>query len=334
MATPLTSQNNEGSNEEQGYQEETNKRYNNIIQTLPKEKGWWFQNLFQCQGFWLPPHAVKSLLLLEDHFICNPTDVILATSPKCGTTWLRALVFATLNRNHYEFATHPLITANPRDLVPFLESYLYRNEPTSLPSPRLFSTHLPYTLFPDSVKGSGCRFIYVCRNPKDVFVSKWHFMNKIRSRELSTSLCLQDAFEMFQRGVSHYGPFWDHVLSYWNAYLQAPNQVLFLIYEELQRDPLVQVKKLAEFLGTPFSMEEENAGIVQEIIKLCSFENLSNLLINKDTNSDIIIKNPDFFRKGTVGDWKNLLTLEMAGSLDQATKEKLQGSGLSFLESV
>ena len=34
-------------------------------------------------------------------------------------------------------------------------------------------------------------------------------------------------------------------------------------------------------MGYPFSLEEEDKGVVQKIIDLCSFENLSSLVVNK-----------------------------------------------------
>ena len=34
---------------------------------------------------------------------------------------------------------------------------------------------------------------------------------------------------------------------------------------------------MAKFMGYPFSLEEEHKGMVQKIIELCSFENLSKL---------------------------------------------------------
>ena len=34
-------------------------------------------------------------------------------------------------------------------------------------------------------------------------------------------------------------------------------------------------------MGYPFSLEEEDKGVVQKIIELCSFENLSSLVVNK-----------------------------------------------------
>ncbi len=41
-------------------------------------------------------------------------------------------------------------------------------------------------------------------------------------------------------------------------------------------------------------------------------------------------KKTSFFRKSKVGDWKNLLTLEMATWLDQMIEQKLTGAGLTL----
>lgn len=106
-----------------------------------------------------------------------------------------------------------------------------------------------------------------------------------------------------------------------------------LKYEDMKREPSVQVKRLAEYLGQPFTLEEENEGVVQQIINLCSFDSLSNLQVNKTSdgpsNQGRPVKNPDFFRKGEAGDWRNHLTAEMAESIDQITKDKLYGQGLA-----
>ncbi|KAJ6918634.1 hypothetical protein NC651_012789 [Populus alba x Populus x berolinensis] len=50
-----------------------------------------------------------------------------------------------------------------------------------------------------------------------------------------------------------------------------PQKILFLKYEDLKRDPLIHVNRLAEFLYQPFTQNEESDGVVQEITKLCSF---------------------------------------------------------------
>ena len=94
------------------------------------------------------------------------------------------------------------------------------------------------------------------------------------------------------------------------------------------REPFVHLKRLAEFLGQPFSLEEESDGVVHEIIRLCSFENFSSLEVNKTKvkrfSNQLVIDNCDFFRKGRVGDWENHLTKEMTERLDQITEEKLE----------
>ncbi|KAG4183793.1 hypothetical protein ERO13_A09G131750v2 [Gossypium hirsutum] len=111
------------------------------------------------------------------------------------------------------------------------------------------------------------------------------------------------------------------------------DKVLFLKYEEMMKDTEPYVKKLAEFMGHPISREEEEAGAVQEIVRLCSFENLSNLDVNKTgvkQQTKAKVENNFCFRKGKVGDWKNYLTIEMAERLDKLMDQTFAGTGFSF----
>ncbi|KAA8529298.1 hypothetical protein F0562_033903 [Nyssa sinensis] len=204
-------------------------------------------------------------------------------------------------------------------LCQFLELKLYIDnqvpELTSYTSPRLFSTHLPFVSLPKSVNDSACKLIYLCRNPRDTFVSLWHFTNKLRPQSLGTN-SLEEVFDRFCRGVSLYGPFWDHVLGYWKESLEKPQKLHFLQYEEMKEQPTVHLRKIAEFLGCPFSAEEEAKGVVDEILELCSFDNLSNLEVNKTGKLSSGEENKAFFRRGEVGDWKNYLSSEMVARLN------------------
>ncbi|GJZ99711.1 flavonol 4'-sulfotransferase [Tanacetum coccineum] len=95
--------------------------------------------------------------------------------------------------------------------------------------------------------------------------------------------------------------------------------------------PMRHVKTLAEFLGYPFSTEEENAGVIEKIIEFCSFKNLSNLQVNKTGNiqgTDIVIENRHFFRKAKDGDWENYFTDEMKEKIDKLIYQKMSGTGL------
>lgn len=44
----------------------------------------------------------------------------------------------------------------------------------------------------------------------------------------------------------------------------------------------------------------------------------------------IIVDNSTFFRKGEAGDWRVHLIMEMAERVDQITKQKFDGYGLTF----
>lgn len=44
----------------------------------------------------------------------------------------------------------------------------------TMPSPRIFNTHLPFRHLPRDMKNKRCKMIFVQRNPKDVAVSFFH----------------------------------------------------------------------------------------------------------------------------------------------------------------
>ncbi|KAB1207035.1 Cytosolic sulfotransferase 15 [Morella rubra] len=142
--------------------------------------------LYQYQGSWIPSFSMQGLLSFHKYFQAHDTDILLVTSPKVGTTWLKSILFSLLYRVRYDpnAQQHPLLTTHPHELVPILEMDLYSTKQvpdlTHLTSPRLLSTHLPYSLLTRSVKDSMCKIVYLCRNPKDTFVSLWHFQNSIR----------------------------------------------------------------------------------------------------------------------------------------------------------
>ncbi|CAO2043084.1 unnamed protein product [Urochloa humidicola] len=144
---------------------------------------------------------------------------------------------------------------------------------------------------------------------------------------------VETAAELFCSGLSPFGPYWKHVLGYWHAHLTRPQQVLFFRYEEMQRDPASHVQRLAEFVGHPFSAEEEEDGVVDAIVRLCSFEHMRGLEVTKSGKTDLVIgtvENSSFFRRGVVGDWANHLSPETARRIDAITAAKFKGSGLSI----
>jgi estrone sulfotransferase len=114
-----------------------------------------------------------------------------------------------------------------------------------------------------------------------------------------------------------------------------PDRVLFLKYEGIMSEPVKYVIRLARFLGVPFSTKEEEDGIPEEVVRVCSFDKLSSLHANQTGGifgaGNIKIDKSVFFRKGKVGDWVNHMSQEMGRKLDCVMEEKLKGSGLVAL---
>ncbi|KAF7846050.1 hypothetical protein BT93_L5441, partial [Corymbia citriodora subsp. variegata] len=261
-----------------GTEEHDRKAIDELIASLPQSKG--TVGPFQClhQNFWCPLDVVPNVIAFQRHFEAKHKDIILASQPKSGTTWLKALVFSIVNRSRFNISNTPVLTSNPHDLIPFLEVQLYgsklRPDLDGLAEPRLFATHIPYPSLPESIKQSDCRIIYICRNPLDTVVSSWHFFVKKVGSEDQLECSLEEHFEAYGQGKISFGPFWEHMLGYWKESLKRPHKVLFLKYEDLKEDIVGNLKKVAEFVGLPFTEEEEEGGVIEEIAKMCSLNTL------------------------------------------------------------
>ncbi|KAL8480965.1 hypothetical protein ACS0TY_026927 [Phlomoides rotata] len=315
-----------------GYDESLSDELKELLRSLPREKGW-YTDIFEYQGFWYDPRNLQTLFNAQENFHAQDSDVFVASFPKSGTTWMKAIVFTLLNRERYPVSdnNHPLIARSPHDLVHYLEHLLPVDSnilDASTSIPRLFSTHMSYSFLPESVKNNRtCKLVYVCRNPGDAFVSFWYFSNRLRPRKMGPS-SIEELFELFCKGVCPFGPFWDNVIGYWEQSKRNPDMVFFVLYEDLIEKPAFHLRRLAEFLNCPFSANEEESGMVEKIMKFCSFDHLSNLEVNKRKREFGEENNKVYFRKGKVGDYKNHLSTQMIERLDRITQEKLFGSGL------
>ncbi|EES06304.3 hypothetical protein BDA96_04G051000 [Sorghum bicolor] len=325
-----------------------------------------FPSVRLYRGFWVPTGFLLNLPRAHALFVeRRPADILLASFPKSGTTWLKALAFATARRSVHSplngAAGHPLLSSSSHNCVALLDILGLLesndddgNDDTMAPPPRLLSTHLPYSLLPRRAtadggggNSSGCRFVYIARDPKDTLVSAWHFDAGLRRSAAAegreggggAGLEFEEAFELYCQGHGGMAPQWEHVREYWEASKRTPGSVLFLRYEEMLQDPEGNLKKMAEFMGCPFSAAEDDAGVVRAIVELCSLEKQRSLAVNitgayanvlEDVVVTTAVENKYFFRKGIVGDWRNHMTPEMAARLDGIVEEALKASGFTF----
>uniref|UniRef100_A0A0E0LDP3 Sulfotransferase n=1 Tax=Oryza punctata TaxID=4537 RepID=A0A0E0LDP3_ORYPU len=320
-------------------------RCTDMVSSWPSRQGLSYLQLFRHEKGWyngITPFV--GTMVADARFAARSSDIVVATLPKSGTTWIKALLYATMHRREHPAAAaaddddHPFNSLGPHECVKFLEYQLYKADEAPdldvLPDPRLFATHAPFELLPRAVVAaatSGCKVVYVCRDPKDNLVSLLQFVNKYNAQNGRELVAVDAAVGFFCDGVSPFGPYWEHVLGYWHAHLAHPERVLFFRYEEMKRDPAAHVRRLAEFVGIPFTSPEEDGGAVDAIVRLCSFDNMVGLEATKGGSTQLTttnVPNSAFFRRGQVGDWANHLSPEMAQRIDAITVAKFAGSGL------
>lgn len=306
-----------------------------MVKTLPQHSLSWLKGrltLYNYQGTWIPRKFLEGLPLAQQSFKPRPSNVFLCSYPKSGTTWLKAVVFAIITRQKFDEFNTPLRTIMPHDCIPFLtrdiEQILENSHNNSCITP--IATHLPYNLLPESIRASNCKIVYMYRNVKDVIVSYYHFMCGMQNVPIEDAP-FEEAIDEFCRGINNFGPYWDHISGFAKASLERPEIILFLKYEDMKKDPTSNVKILAEFIGYPFTPQEEKQGVIQGIINMTSFENLSNFEVNKNGGRKrgvIVPENRLYFRKGEVGDWENHFTDEMNEKINKLIDEKLGHTGL------
>ncbi|CAL8071678.1 unnamed protein product [Orchesella dallaii] len=248
---------------------------------------------------------IQSLKVTKD-------DVIVASFPKAGTTWVQEIVYLLQTGLDFEKAGEKVLETRS----PFLEyPYPGLDFVEKMSSPRVMKTHLPYDFLPSNC-GDG-KIIYVTRNPKDVVVSYYHFAKMFTP--LSFAGSFEDFLEKFEKNELPYGPFFDHIESYVRH--REDSNLLIVTYEELSKDPRDVIKKIAAFLEKPLDEED-----VQKVVMHTSFESMKkNSAVNYEHWDDLGFRNKNeskFMRKGKIGDWRNFIAPDKNKALDEWISEQ------------
>ncbi|XP_042301276.1 amine sulfotransferase-like [Sceloporus undulatus] len=277
--------------------------------------------LFEYKGCYF----IKTLITPEyldtlEDFEIRESDVFLVTYPKSGTVWTQNILSLIYHEGHQNGTEE----ADLIDRVPWLECKFRNVDYATRTSPRLFATHLPYYLVPKGLRNGRAKVIYVARNPKDALVSYYHYSK--------LNIYIKDAqdfdilMESFLAGKVPAGLWLDHIDG-WSTHRDNFN-ILFLTYEEMKKDLRSSVLKICNFLGK--SLPETK---VDDIVDKASFDKMRvDPRTNYETIAPDILDNTKghFLRKGTIGDWKNIMTVAQSERFDSIFKERMEKLPFKF----
>ncbi|XP_022793695.1 sulfotransferase 1C2-like [Stylophora pistillata] len=285
------------------------------------EGEWTSSKLVEILRLRIPSSFVPDPQLLHDFitgFQTRPDDVFVVSYPKSGTSWIQEIAWQIYHNGETS-------SAKMQDGVPFVEDAANPNSTQpdikTLPSPRLLKTHLSYEAIPKATnKDANCKYIYIARNPKDAAVSSYKFIKSFGSGT-GLSAPWEYYVKLFIEGKTMWNHWNDHVLGWWehkNAF-----NVLFLKYEDLQKDLLSNVRIIADFLNKPLPDD-----LAKRIAEQCTFkgmmENVQSYLFEDKEDG------PSLLQKGVVGNWKEHFTPELNERFEKEVLAKLKGSGLEF----
>ena len=247
-------------------------------------------------------------------------DVYLLSYPKCGRTWATLQIGRVLQQ-HYGL-----------DLPNLMKLSEFGERIPEVPLIRL--THddqphrkRPHELSPTREKLSGKRVILMSRDPRDVLVSYYHHKSK-REREREFWFFQgkrRETHSRFRGTLSEFldveiGGF-DTILRYYNVWEQnrgVPKEFMLLRYEDMQADPVRELRRVVDFLGLSAIPD----AVVREAVEYAAFDNMQRIESGAEVRSfklkpgDVNDKNSYKVRRGKVGGHREELSPQQIARLD------------------
>ncbi len=262
----------------------------------------------------LPSHlqpVVRRRVVRWRHRGLRPTDVLLVSYPKSGSTWLRFLLAHALTAEGADFDS-------VRDTVPRVGRH--RRARSLLPDGgRILRTHEPVEPF---LARPGQRIVYLARDGRDVALSYLAHQRRYGTFEGGTSEFVR---RFLEGGVDNYGPWHDHVLAAVALQRSERADVLHVRYEDLRRDTVAELHRVLAFCGAADrgpgrpSLEEVVAANTKDGMR--AKEAHSAFLASKSTDGT------PFVRPDTELEWADLVEPDIRDRFDQVCRPALRAAG-------
>jgi hypothetical protein len=254
-------------------------------------------------------------------------DVFVVTYVKSGTNWMMQLAHQLLfhGRGEYEHI-HCVVAWPDTDMMGPMRNYAIplrdpRVWQASPEAKRVIKTHFRWEDVPYS---PAAKYILVIRDPKDVFVSSYHFF--VKSGPLSfTNLSVAAFLDIFLSDQFFMGGSWGITTAAYWAQRDKPN-VLVCSFKEMRRDLAGTVTRVASFLGVDASPED-----LRLVTEKSSFAYMKTIDDKFSTGKFLQFGKPAaMMRKGTEGGASELITPAQARRIDEYFIAELQRLGSDF----
>ncbi|XP_069135436.1 amine sulfotransferase-like [Argopecten irradians] len=267
----------------------------------------------------LIPGNIKDHLEKVEAMEVRDDDTFIMSYPKSGTHWVFTIASMLRSGKSTYIGSPHFLEYNDIDML------------DKLPSPRLFASHMTFDRLPRQVReGKGKAFV-VSRNPKDVAVSLFLFLQKLTKTDFHGSW--EGFLRFYAEGKMVYGSWFDTLFAWEKTKTTYKgDNLMYLVYEDMKQDLLSDVTKMASFLGVTYDKE-----FLEEVTDRCTFKTMAKTIMEeiKPQEQDFIKrvseeKKLPIYRKGEVGDWKNYFTVAQSETFDKIYEERMKDAKCTF----
>lgn len=248
-----------------------------------------------------------------------PQDVFICSYFKSGTNWAMQIAYQIATHGQGEFTHVHDVIAWPDSpsgyAIPLSEAPIIAGTDR-----RVIKTHLALDRIPFSPQA---RYIAVVRDPKDAFVSGFHFTRDVMFGPLMFTL--SDFLDYFLDDDFIFEAWWHFANSYWQV--RHCDNVLFLTYEEMINDLPGAVRRIAELMDITLS-EAEFAQVCEK--SSFAYMKVINHQFYPGRMTPWSNPNGKMMRQGKVGSASELLTPEQQQRIDDHFRARLQQAGSDF----
>jgi aryl sulfotransferase len=275
----------------------------------------------------------------------RPDDIIIATYPKCGTTWTQRIVGMLIFQSDAPF---PVQDSSPWPDMRIMPPGAWLELAESQNHRRFLKSHLPYDALPVY---AGVKFIHVARDGRDAAMSLYnHKLNYTDTMlEEVTRISLQDPkfgdpylrieadpavyFHNWVAGSeeNHLGDpacgFFHLENSYWDA--REDSNMLLLHYSDMKADLEAEMRRVAAFLDI-----EIDEALWPKLVDAARFESMKNKADELMPNAGRVWQGggDTFLHKGTNGRWRGVVEQQDLDTYAAKVKEEFSRELAQWLE--